>query len=132
MPFSTQVSFSVELSKSLPIRSVVSYSAESAVKLFRALRRSGSDFLVEEDLAAIFGRGKIEPSLEHEFRDAVEIASFTPLYAESSTVLDAGLGPTLVRALKDRYYMALVIQLSFLVWMHKETTLATALVETMR
>ncbi|KAL9126851.1 MAG: hypothetical protein Q9175_007844 [Cornicularia normoerica] len=116
----------------LPIRSVISYSAESIVNLVRALRRSGSDFLVEEDLAAIFGRVKIEPSLEHEFRDVVKIASFTPLHAQSSIVLDAGPGPTLLRALKDRYYMALVIQLSFLVWMHEETTLATALVESMR
>ena len=132
MSISRQFSLSLELAKILPIRSVIKYSAESILELIRALRRSGSDFLVEEDLAAIFGRGKIEPALEHEFRDVVKIASFTPLHAQSSIVLDAGPGPTVGRALKDRYYMALVIQLSFLVWMHEETTLATALVESMR
>ena len=132
MSISRQFSLSLELAKILPIRSAITYSAESIVKLVRALRRSGSDFLVEEDLAAIFGRGKIEPSLEHEFRGVVNIGPFTPLDAQSSIVLDAGPGPTVLRALKDRYYMALVIQLSFLVWMHEETTLATALVESMR
>lgn len=132
MSISRQFAISLELSKILPIRSVISYSAESIINLFRALRRTGSDFLVEEDLAAIFGRVKIEDSLEKEFRDVVKIASITPLHAESSIVLDAGPGQTLLRALKDRYYMALVIQLSFLVWMHEETTLATALVESMR
>ena len=132
MSISRQFSLSLELAKILPIRSVIKYSAESILELVRALRRSGSDFLVEEDLAAIFGQGKIEPSLEREFRDVVKIASFTPLHTQSSIVLDAGPGPTVLRALKDGYYMALVIQLSFLVWMHEETTLATALVESMR
>lgn len=132
MSISRQFSLSLELAKILPIRSAISYSAETIVELFRALRRSGSDFLVEEDLAAIFGRGKIEPSLEIGFRDVVKIASFTPLHAQSSICLDAGPGPTVLRALKDHYYMALVIQLSFLVWMHEDTTLATALVESMR
>ncbi len=132
MSISRQFSLSLELSRIVPIRPVITYGTESLVNLFRALRRSGSDFLVEEDLAAIFGRMKVEPSLEQEFRGVVKIASFTPLHAQSPIVLDAGPGPTLLRALKDRYYMALVIQLSFLVWMHEETTLATALVESMR
>ena len=132
MSISRQFSLSLELAKILPIRSVIKYSAESILEFARALRRSGSEFLVEEDLAAIFGRGKIEPSLERAFRDVVKIASFTPLHAQSSIILDAGPGPTVLRALKDGYYMALVIQLSFLVWMHEETTLATALVESMR
>ena len=132
MSLAKQFTLSVELTKLVPIRSMITYSAESIVKLVRALRRSGSDFLVEEDLAAIFGRMRIEPSLENEFHDVVKIASFTPFHAQSSIILDAGPGPTLLRAFKDRYYMALVIQLSFLVWMHEETTLATALVESMR
>ena len=111
MPISRQFTLSLELSNILPVRSVISYSAESIIELVRALRRSGSDFLVEDDLVAIFGRGKIEPSLEHEFRDVVKITSFTSLYAGCSIGLDAGPGPTVGRALKDRSYMALVIQL---------------------
>ena len=123
---------SLELAKILPVRAAISYSAELLVNLVRELKRSGSDFLVEEDLAAIFGRGKIMASLENNFRDVVKDASFTPLRAQSPIILDAGPGATLGRALKDRYYMSTVIQLSFLCWIHEETTLATTLVESMR
>lgn len=126
MSASTQFTLSLELSKILPIRSAIQYSAGSLVKLVRALRRSGSDFLVEEDLANIFGRAKIEPSLENDFRGVVRNPSFTPIHAESPIILDAGPGETVRRALMDRCYMSTVIQISFLLWMHEETTLATA------
>ena len=116
----------------LPVRETLSSGAESIISLVRDLRRSGSDFLVEEDLAAIFGRGRIESVMEKKFRDALKEVSFTPLHEGSQISLDATPGPTVGRALKDRYYMASVIQLSFLVWMHEETTLASALVECMR
>ena len=130
--FSTQFALSLELAKILPVRAAISYSAESLVNLVRKLKRSGSDFLVEEDLAAIFGRGKIEASLENNFRDVVKDALFTPLHAQSPIILDARPGATLSRALKDRNYMSKVIQLYFLCWIHEETTLATTLVESMR
>ena len=45
---------SLELAKILPVRAAISYSAELLVNLVRELKRSGSDFLVEEDLAAVF------------------------------------------------------------------------------
>lgn len=131
MPVSTQFNLSVELSKVLPLRAAITYTADSLVKLVRELRRSGSDFLVEEDLAAIFGRVRIEPSMENDFRRVVGNPSFTVYHVEGPIILDPGPGPTLARALKDRYYMASVIQLSFLLWMHEETTLATALTESM-
>ena len=132
MSVSTQFALSVELSKILPIRSAIIYTAGSLLDLIRALKRSGSDFLVEEDLASIFGQLKIEPSLEDKFRGVVRNASFTPIYPQSPIGLDAGPGPTVRRALKDHYYMSSVIQLSFLMWMHEETTLATVLVDSMR
>ena len=132
MPLSTQFNLSLELTKVLPVREALSSSAKSIISLVRALRRSGSDFLVEEDLAAIFGRGRIESVMEKKFRDALQEVSFTPPHEGSQISLDATPGPTVGRALKDRYYMASVIQLSFLVWMHEETTLASALVECMR
>lgn len=132
MSVATQFNISLELSKILPLRSVITYTADSLVRLVRELRRSGSDFLVEEDLAAIFGRMRIERSLEDDFRRVVRNPSYSDLYTGSRIVLDAGPGPTLTRALQDRYYMSFVIQLSFLIWMHEETTLATALTESMR
>ena len=45
----------------------------------RDLRRSGSDILIEEDLAAIFGRHRIVSSVEAHFKDVVKVASFTSL-----------------------------------------------------
>ena len=131
MPLSTRFTLSLELAKILPVRKALSSGGESIISFARALRRSGSDFLVE-DLAAIFGRGRIEPALEKRFRDSLKEVSFIPLHEGSQIVLDASPGPTVGRALKDRYYMASVIQLSFLVWMHEVTSLASALVECMR
>jgi hypothetical protein len=78
MPFTTQFALSLELAKILPVRAAITYSAESLVKLVRALKRSGSDFLVEEDLATVFGRGKIEASLETNFRDVVKMHRSLP------------------------------------------------------
>lgn len=131
MPFQSQFSLSLELSKLLPVQSAISHTAESLINLARELRRSGSDILVEEDLAAIFSRGKIVSSVETHFKDVVKVASFTPLHPGSQIILNAGPGPTLNRAFNDRYYMTAVIQLSFLGWIHEITSLASALVESM-
>ncbi|MCJ1229757.1 hypothetical protein MMC12_006427, partial [Toensbergia leucococca] len=114
-----------------PVRAGIAYTTESIITWARELKRTGSDFLVEEDLAVVFGRARIVPLLENHFRDVVKISSFVPLSGDSEIVLDAGPGPTLRRALKDARYMATVIQLSFLAWMHEETTLAAALTESM-
>ncbi|KAL8858754.1 MAG: hypothetical protein Q9178_004671 [Gyalolechia marmorata] len=131
MPFQTQLSLSVELAKVFPLREAVQSGVEQLVGLVRALKRNGSDFLVEKDLCDIFGRGRIERELEKNFRDVVKTGSSQPLHADSSISLDAGPGATVQRALTDYSYMSSVIQLSFLTWMHEESTLASALVEIM-
>lgn len=131
MPLGTQFSLSLELTKLPAVRSALTYTVESIINLTRELKRSKSNILVEEDLAAIFGRAKIVSSVETHFKDVVKIASFVPLYPDSDIILDAGPGATVRRALKDRYYMATVIQLSFLGWMHETTSLASVLVENM-
>ncbi|KAN0120180.1 hypothetical protein V8E51_002388 [Hyaloscypha variabilis] len=131
MPLAPQFSLSLELASILPIKSALSYTASTVVSLARELKRSGSDLLVEEDLAAIFGRGKIVPSVENHFKDVVKIASIESLHPGSEIILDAGPGATVRRALKDRYYMATVLQLSFLGSMHETTRLASVLVECM-
>ena len=131
MPFESQFSLSLELAKILPVRQIVNAGVEQIISLVRDLKRDGSDFLVEEDLANIFGRGRIEPSLEQSFRKVVRIGSVQPLSVDSPIVLDSKPGATIRRALKDQFYMSSVIQLSFLMWMHEESSLATALVEAM-
>ncbi|KAL9118594.1 MAG: hypothetical protein Q9187_004860 [Circinaria calcarea] len=134
MPISTQISLSVELVKlaqHLPLPATIS----ALISSVRDFKRSSSDFLVEEDLMAIFGRGRVVRSMENHFRDVIKAASIdppSPLYWEADIVLDAGAGPTLRRALRDGHsYMATVIQLSFLGSMHEETTLAATLTECM-
>jgi hypothetical protein len=131
MPLTPQFSLSLELANILPIKSALIYTASTIVSLARELKRSGSDLLVEEDLAAIFGRAKIVTSVENHFKDVVKIASIIPLHPDSDIILDAGPGATVRRALKDSYYMATVLQLSFLGSMHETTRLASVLVECM-
>lgn len=131
MPLATQLSLSLELAKVFPLCETLTNGVEQLANLVRALKRNGSDFLVEEDLADIFGRGNIESSLEKDFRAVVKTISFRSLYPVSPISLDASPGATLGRAFKEPFYMSCVIQLSFLAWMHEETTLAATLVESM-
>ena len=129
LPFGTQLS--VELTNIGPVTQTLSAAARSVYETARALRKSGSDLLVEEDLAAIFGRGKIESNLHKHFKDVVKLGSLVPLHSASKIMLDSQPGPTTRRALKDEYYMSTVIQLSLLSWFHERTTLASALAECM-
>jgi hypothetical protein len=87
--------------------------------------------LVEEDLATIFGRGKIEPKLQTHFKDAVKLGSVTPLHSGSLIMLDSQPGATTQRAIQDHYYLSTVIQLSLLCWLHERPSLADTLVECM-
>lgn len=129
LPFAAQLS--VELTKVLPVRQALSTVASSVYNTARDLRKSGSDLLVEEDLAAIFSRGKIEPKLQTHFRDAVKLGSVTPLHHGSLVMLDSQPGPTTQRAIRDQYYLSAVIQLSLLSWLHERSSLADTLVECM-
>lgn len=131
MPFQSQFSLSLELAKVLPVREIINAGVEQIIRLVRELKRGGSDFLIGEDLANIFGRGRIEHLLEEDFRKAVRIGSVQPLYVDSPIALDSSPGAMVRRALKDRFYLSSVIQLSFLMWMHEETSLAAALAEGM-
>ena len=127
MAFNTGLQLSLELSKILPIRSVVETVGTQILKLARDLRNSGSDMLVEEDLADIFGRGRVTLELEAKFKDVVKIQSFVPLSQGCVINLESGPGPTMLRAFRDRRYFAMVIQLSLLGWTHNRQDLATML-----
>jgi hypothetical protein len=101
--------------------------------LGRDLRKSGSDILVEEDLANVFGRGKIVHALENRFKHSIKDTKIVPLHPTCSITLQSGPGPTVTRAMRDqdRRYMSTVIQLSFLGAVFNRTELATALTECM-
>jgi len=53
----------LELSSVFPIRQAVKAMGDYILKLARDLRKSGSDLVVEEDLAEVFGRGKLSSDL---------------------------------------------------------------------
>jgi hypothetical protein len=126
LPASFQLS--VELTKLLPVTEALSFTAAAIYKHARELKRSGSDFLSEGDLLAVFGRGKVDPKLERHFKDVISVATFTDLFPSSEIRLEAGPGPTVHRALKHDYHLSMVIQLSFLGSIHERTSLASNLV----
>ena len=133
--------FSLELSNIFPIGSIVRHLSGSAyeqiMSFARELRKSGSDLLVEEDLAAIFGRARITREVEDVFKkDVLRDTAIVPIHEDSnsSLVLSVGSGPTVNRAItsKDRFYISTVIQLSLLGWVHGRASLASAITESMR
>ncbi len=131
MSLSAQFSLALELSNIFPIRTVVESAATQLLTFARELRKSGSDIVVEEDLAAVFGRGRISPELADKFRDAVKVQTFVPLTRGGEIRLDSGAGPTMHRALRERRYFATVVQLSLLAWMQPREKVAAMLASCM-
>ena len=136
MPFTTQFQLGVELTKFLPVRSLVETGFTSVINMARELRKSGSDLLVEEDLATLFGRAKIDPVVEVQFKQSVmkdSNSTFINLSSGSEIGFDREPGPTVKRALssKDPFYLSTVIQLSMLVWFLDTSMLASAISECM-
>lgn len=131
MSLTAQFNLALELSNIFPIRTVVESAATQLLNFARDLRRSGSDIVVEEDLAAVFGRGRINQELEDKFRDAVKVQTFVPLTRGGEIRLDSGPGPTMHRALKERRYFATVVQLSLLAWMQPREKVAAMLASCM-
>ncbi len=124
MPLNSQFSLALELSHVFPVRAVVESAATQLLNFARDLRRSGSDIVVEEDLAAVFGRGLISSELENKFKNAVKLQTFIPLTRGGEIRLDSGPGPTMHRALRERRYLATVVQLALLAWMQSREELA--------
>lgn len=131
MPANLGLQISLELTKLLPIRSVVDTVGSQILKLARDLRLSGSDLVVEEDLAEVFGRGLINPELEAKFKDVVKVHNFVPLSHGCVINLESGPGPTMLHAFRDKRYFAMVIQISLLAWMHRRQDLAFMLSQAM-
>jgi len=121
----------LELSSVFPVKELVSSAASQILIFARDLRKSGSDVVVEEDLAEVFGRGRVSSELEKKFKDAVNIHTFTPLSKGSQMYLDSGPGPTLIRAFRDRRYFATFITLSMLGYFHNREQLASMLAQSM-
>ena len=131
MPFNAGVQLSFELTKAFPIRSIAESAGSKLLKYARDLRMSGSDVVVEIDLAAVFGRGKIVQEIEQGFRKVVKVQDFTFLRHGCEISLDSGAGPTLLYGFQNSQHFSTIIQLSFLGWTHDRSSLATAIDQAM-
>ncbi|KAK6822831.1 hypothetical protein PG987_014376 [Apiospora arundinis] len=123
--------FSVELTKLVPM-TLLGQGLDNVLSFARELKKSGSDLLVENDLVAIFGRGKVDERIKATFlNEIVHNVHISTLYPDSGMSLQAGPGPSVRHAIKsqDRSHLATVIQLSMLSWFHARSDLAACLSE---
>jgi hypothetical protein len=127
MPLDSQFSLSLELTKLVPFGPLATAAGRGLLQLARSLKKTGSDIVVEEDLANIFGRNRIEPRFESTFRSVVRESSVKQLGALVDIVLHDGAGPTVHRSLSDRRYFSSVVQLSLLTWNLNLWSLSTGL-----
>lgn len=90
-PFTNQFSLSLELTRLVPF----GLSASNAImSLARSLQNSGSDIVIEEDLANVFGRCRIAPHRDREFREVVGKHHSSTLSSALGLTLEDGPGPT--------------------------------------
>ncbi|KAF4631144.1 hypothetical protein G7Y89_g6989 [Cudoniella acicularis] len=128
MAFSSQFALSLELTKLIPVSlTAASAAAEALLRLARDLQGSGSDIVIEADLAELFGRSRIEAQMASTFRNVVAKNATSKLC--NDITLESGPGPTTLRALapEQAAYFSTVIQCSFLTSVLKRDSLASAL-----
>ncbi|KAH1609995.1 hypothetical protein KXX31_006759 [Aspergillus fumigatus] len=129
MAFQNQFTLSLELMSLIPpIVSAAESGYAKAMKLARELQSSGSDIVVEEDFAELFGHSRIATQMESSFRTIVANSS-APRTLCDGIFLQSGPGPTVLRALKSQntIYFSTVVQCSFLACVHNKASLAAVL-----
>ena len=135
MPLNSGFQLSVELTNVFGGAVAAVSVVKDLISFSRELKKSGSDIVVEEDLADIFGRGRVVPNLKAKFKEVILAKTgITPIHGDCVIQLQYGPGPTVNRAFTDQggRYLSTVIQLSWLAWMHDRTELSSALTECMR
>ena len=132
MALNSSFQLSLELASVFPIGAILKSIGSNIWSLALGLRKSGSDLVVEVELAQIFGRGQISEELEKSFRDAVKLGDVVPLQSNSTICLDSSPGPSMRNALSNSYFFATVVQLSLLGWIHNRDDFASLLAKCMR
>ncbi|KAL9084711.1 MAG: hypothetical protein Q9165_007959 [Trypethelium subeluteriae] len=131
MPSYVGFQLALDLASILPVREIAERSFQKFITYASELRKSGSDIVVEANLAEIFGRGNVSSELEQAFKSKVAVQNIKPrsLYDGSDIELREGPGPTLLRAFEDktRIYMSTVITLSMLSSFHNTQDLASTI-----
>ena len=120
----TQFSLSWELTRTLlVVRFLGDNSGTVTISFLRLFQNSGSDVLAENDLAEIFKCHRIDPDMERTFRAAIirpGHAVWTSVqYLFDRMILDNRPGPTVARGLRQPDYLPMVIECSFLAWVHE-------------
>jgi hypothetical protein len=138
MAFQNQFALSLELTSLLPLATAAAGKTyDAAMKLARELQvgslqvfilfilstsefsiefqitcqGSGSSIIVEEDLAEIFGRARIDRNLESSFRTIISGSERNGLQELCEQLaLYCGPGSTVLRAFDDPPYMAMLVQ----------------------
>ncbi|KAI9706957.1 MAG: hypothetical protein M1820_004544 [Bogoriella megaspora] len=133
--FASQFALSLELTRVIgAAASVVPAAVDRLFNDARELKKSGSDIVVEEDLAVIFRQMRIDPAFENKFKTGIAgdagrsptvLATLLPITLFSS-------GPTVRRALQYPAYLPMVIQLSLLCASHNLQSLSEGLEEALR
>ena len=116
MPFSNQFALSLEVTRLVPMRLVVSKAYETVMSLARDLQNSGSNIVIEEDLADVFGRSRISTQFERSFATVIKKDGTTLHCLCEGRILAGGPGSPVGRALNNTPYLSTVIQLSLLTW----------------
>ena len=130
--FPSQFSLTLELSTVIPAAGILGLASGKVIyQAAKALQQSGSDLLVEEELASIFRQNRIEAGLEAKFKHLVSAPPDSALERMLSVALQTN-GPTLLRGLRDSAYLPMLIQISLLSATHDLTSLADGLAEVLR
>ena len=129
MSLQSEFSLSLELTRILG-PATVSHAGRSLVQFARSLQRTGSDFIMEEDLATLFSRFHVDTGFVEEFKQrTLANTSISKMSDFLPVALQAGPGPSLQRAIKDPAFMPMVVHLSMFAATHELDSFSEALSE---
>jgi hypothetical protein len=132
MSLAGQFSLSFELSRIPELVPVIANAINDVVDFARELRKSGSDIVVEQDLATVFLQNRIEAKFAETFKHAVVPTDVASPFRALPIYFMRGAGPTVRRALRNQAYFSMVVQLSMLCATHEIISLSEGLFEALR
>ena len=123
----SQFSLSLELSQITP--PILQQGRTVLIETIKAIQISGSNYLTETQLAAVFGRSLIQPRFADKLRRLVEAPGVYNFASLLRLVLESGPGPTIKYAFKrgNDAYFSMVVHMSLLSLIYTENSLADAL-----
>ena len=102
------------------------------MSLARDLQNSGSDIVIEEDLADVFGRNQISSKFASSFTTVIKQSGTTIYPLCEGISLVGGVRSTVGRAFKHTPYFSTIVQLSLLTWVVPTVFVASAITNTLQ